>query len=277
MNEIDFLKCMNDLDHELLEDAPKPKRSIRPRSLRMIAIAAVLVLLLGGTTAYAISRGIELHKTSYSEGQKGFSVKTSLPLVKWSSFKGEVRNAGSVIAEQYATFTPAPIYSSTFVDKSSYHVAFDSIDEAMDYIGLDGLKSPPFPYDDFDGCFVTARGNAEGRVSSVEMYIECIKGQMGAQESVTIMTEYADSGEYNLHSIWTSEYPRDVEFLNYTTRGGNECRIAVINPAYESDYTGLSGYVLCGSALYQLYLGAVPQTDYDHAIEIIHAWADGLD
>lgn len=277
MNEIDFLKCMNDIDRELLEDVPKSKRSIRPRSLRRFAIAAALVLLLGGTTAYAISGGIELRKTAYPGGDQGFSVKTSLPLVSWSSFKGEVRNAGSVIAEQYATFTPAPVYSSTFVDKSSYSVGFDSIGEAMDYIGLDGLKTPPFPYDDFDGCIVTARGNAEGRVNSVEMYIERVKYKMGAQEYVTIKTEYADGSEYVSGGAWTPEFPTDVEFLRYTTRGGNECRIAVLSPMYESDYVGLSGYVLCGSAFYRLHLGAVPKTDYDHALEILHSWADGLD
>lgn len=277
MNEIDFLKCMNEIDHELLDDSPKSKRSIRPRFLRRFAIAAALLLLLGGTTAYAISGGIDLRKTSYPGGDQGFSVKTSTPLVKWSSFKGEVRNAGSVIAEQYATFTPAPWYSSTFTDKSSYSVGFDSIGEAMDYIGLKGLKTPPYPYDDYD-CAVSAHGDAEGRVDSVEMYIAHINNyEPTAQEYVTIKTEYADNGEHISGGAWTPSFPRDVEFLSYTTRGGNECRIAVLSPAYDSDYMGLSGYVLCGSAFYQLHLGAVPKTDYDHAIDILHAWADGLD
>lgn len=278
MNEIDFLKCMNEIDHELLDDSPKSKRSIRPRSLRRFAIAAALLLLLGGTTAYAISSGIELRKTEYSDGNQGFSVKTSIPLVKWSSFKGEVCNAGSVIAEQYATFTPAPWYSSTFTDKSSYSVGFDSIGEAMDYIGLNGLKTPPYPYDDFDCCVVSAHGDAEGRVDSVEMYIQRINAhEISAQEYVTIKTEYANSSEYVSGGAWTAEFPRDVEFLHYTTRGGNECRIAVLNHMYESNYMGLTGYALRGSAFYQLHLGGVPKTDYDHAIEILHSWADGLD
>ena len=276
MNEMDFLKGMNDIDHDLLEDAPKEKRSIRPRSLRRFAIAAALLLILGGTTAYAISSGIELRKASYPGGQ-GFSAKTSLPLVKWSSFKGEVRNAGSVIAEQYATFTPAPWYSSTFVDKSSYSVGFDSISEAMDYIGLKGLKTPTFPYDDFSLCVFT-HGDAEGRVDRVEMYIEHVNDhEICAQEYVTIKTEYADSSEYDSGGSWTPAFPCDVEFLHYTTRGGNECRIAVLRPKYESDYMGMVGYVLSGSALYKLHLGGVPKTDYDRALEILHEWADALD
>ena len=94
---------------------------------------------------------------------------------------------------------------------------------------------------------------------------------------MTIMTEYATDSKYVSGGCWTYEFPRDVEFITYITPKGNECRIAVLNPQYENNYLGLEGYVVSGSAFYEINLGAVPKADYDKAIEIIHAWADALD
>ena len=148
----------------------------------------------------------------------------------------------------------------------------------MEYIGLKGLKTPPFPYDSFDKCSVTAEGDAEGKVESVELYIEHVNAyEMGAQEYVTIKTEYAEDGSVDKGGVWSPEFPRNVEFLSYTTPGGNECRIAVLRPKFESKYMSMTGYVNSGSALYSLNLGGVPLDDYDHAMEVMHAWADGLD
>lgn len=278
MNEMDFLEGINGIDPELLEEKAKAKRSVRLRSVRWIAIAAALLLILGGTTVYAITNNIKLAKTASPYGEQGFSAEATLPLVKWKSFKGDIKNAGDIIAEQYVTFTPAPALSSTLVLPGVYGRSFDSIDEAVEYIGLKGLKTPPFPYDDFDKCSVIANGNAEGQVESVELYIEHVNGyEMGAQAYVTIMTEYAEDGSVEKGGVWSPEFPRDVEFLYYTTPGGNECRIAVMHPQFETKYMGLTGYVISGSALYSLNLGGVLQTDFDHALEVMHAWADGLD
>ena len=77
--------------------------------------------------------------------------------------------------------------------------------------------------------------------------------------------------------MWTYEFPRDVEFLSYVTPGGNECRIAVLHPEFETDYMSLTGYVAAGCALYELNLSAVPIAEQDSAVEILHAWADALD
>lgn len=278
MNEMDFLEGINELDPELLEEKSKAKRSVRPKAVRWIAIAAALLLILGGTTVYAITNNIKLGKFTRPGGEQVVSAEATLPLVKWKSFKGDVKNAGEIIAEQYVTYTPAPAHSSTMVLPGVYGRSFDSIEEAMEYIGLKGLKTPPFPYDDFDRCSVTAQGNAEGQVESVELYIEHVNGyEMGAQEYVTILTEYAEDGSLDKSVASSPDFPRDVEFLYYTTPGGNECRIAVSRPQFESRYMSLSGYVISGSAFYWLNLGGVPQTDYDHALEVMHAWADGLD
>ena len=278
MNEMEFLNGINDLDPELLEDNARAKRPARARRVRWIAIAAALLLILGGTTAYAVSNGIILKKTSSPDGEQGYSAEATVPLVKWKEFKGEIRNAGSAIKEQYKTFTPAPVFSSTYVDPGSYSVSFGSIAEAMDYIGLAGLKAPVFPYDDFDECSVTSRGSEKGRVDSVTMHIGRIrKNEMVAQEYVTLMTEYAKDGGLASNSVWSPEFPMDAEFSYYTTPGGGRCEIAVVRPEFEGGRMGVTGYVISGSALYELHLGNLLESDLDSALEIIHAWADALE
>ena len=277
MKELEFLKKINDLDPALLEDRPAPVRRAGTRLIRRFAIAAAAVLLLGGTV-YAVARGIEIQRISRLGGEEqGVEAKTELPLVKWSSFEGEIRDVGETLVRQYQDYTPQPAWSSYHEDPGSFIRRFAGIDEAMEFIGLPGLKTPTFPFEEYD-CSVTAHGDEQGRIDSVKLYAEHIeRNNIGAQETVTILTEYADHSEFVSDGVWTSEFSRDVEFLSYSTPGGNECRIAVLHPQYDSKFISLTGYVAASSALYELNLGAVPQEKLDHAIQILHDWADALD
>lgn len=277
MKELEFLEKINDLDPALLEETPVSSGRARPKLIRRLAIAAAAVLLLAGTV-YAVARGIELRRTGRPEGEEaGFEAKTELPLVKWSSFEGEIKDVGEAIVRQYQEYVPEPAWSSFLGDPGSCSRRFDSIDKAMEYIGLPGLKTPTFPFAEYD-CVVSAHGDEQGRVDSVKLYAEHIeRNDLGAQETLTILTEYAENSEYASGGVWTSEFPRDVEFLSYTTPGGNECQIAVLKPEYDSSFMGLTGYLAAGSAFCELHLGAVPKEKYELALDIIHHWADALD
>lgn len=277
MKELEFLEKTNDIDPELLEDRPAPVRRARTKLIRRIAIAAAAVLLLGGTV-YAVARGIEMRRTRRPAGEEeGFEAKTELSLIKWSSFEGEIKNAGEAIVRQYQEYVPEPDWSSYRRDPGSYTQRFAGIEQAVNYIGLPELKTPTFPFDKYD-CSVTAHGDEQGRVDRVTLYAEHIeRNDIGAQETVTILTEHAQESEYVSGSVWTSEFPRDAEFLSHSTPGGNECRIAVLKPKYDSKYMSLTGYVAAGSVFYELNLGAVPMEKYEQALEILHQWADALD
>lgn len=276
MKELEFLEKINDLDPALLEEAPVSARRSRPRLIRRLAAAAAAVLLLGGTV-YAVANGIEIRKTNPNAEEEGIEAKTELPLVKWSSFEGEIRNVGESIVRQYKDHVPQPTWSSQASDPGFYARSFGSIGDAMDYIGLPGLKTPAFPFDEYD-CSVTARGDEAGRVSRIELYAEHIEtNDIGAQETVTILTEYADDPQFVSEGFWTWEFPRDLEFQSYTTPGGLQCRIAVLRPEYDSGYMSLTGYMAAGSAFYELNLGAVPREKYEIALDMLHRWADALD
>ena len=277
MKELDFLEKINELDPTLLEEAPASSGRARPKLIRRFAIAAAAVLLLTGTV-YAIARGIELRRISRFEGdEQGVEAKTELPLVKWSSFEGEIKDAGETIVMQYQEYVPEPAWSSYRGDPGSCSLCFDSIEEAVDYIGLPGLKAPSFPFDEYE-CSVTAHGDEEGRVDRVTLHAEHIeRNDVGAQETVTILTEHAQTSEFVSGGVWTPEFPRDTEFQSYATPAGNECRIAVLKPEYDNNYMSLTAYLTAGSAFYELNLGAVPREKYEIALEMLRQWADALD
>ncbi len=277
MKDLEFLEKINDIDPTLLEETPVSSGRARPKLLRRIAIAAAAVLLLAGTV-YAVARGIEMRRTGQpAEAEEGFEAKTELPLVQWSSFKGEIRNAGEAIVTQYQDYVPKPVWSNYLEDPGSYTRRFDRIEEAVNYIGLRELKTPGFPLDSYD-CSVTAHGDEEGRVDRVTLYAERIRrNDIGAQETVTILTEYAQGSEYASGGVWTDEFPRNVEFMQYVTPGGNECRIAVLRPESDSGFLGLTCYAAAGPAFYELHLGAVPKEKYELALDMLRQWADALD
>ena len=277
MKELEFLEKINELDPTLLEEAPATSGRARPKLLRRFAIAAAAVLLLTGTV-YAIARGIELRRISRFEGdEQGVEAKTELPLVKWSSFEGEIKDVGETIVRQYQEYVPEPAWSSYRGDPGSCSLCFDSIEEAMEYIGLSGLKTPGFPFAEYE-CSVTAHGDEQGRVDRVSLYAEHIeRNDIGAQERVTILTENAENSEYVSGGVWTPEFPRDVIFASYTTPGGNECRIVELRPEFDSRFMSLTGYLTAGPAFYELNLGALPREKYEIALDMLRQWADALD
>ena len=277
MKELEFMEKLNELDPTLLEDRPAARNRSLGRTLRRFGLAAAAVLLLAGTV-YAIAKGVELRKTDDPKTeQQGLEAKVELPLVPWSSFTGEIREAGEKIVAQHENYVPEPAFSNYLSDPGTYARRFKTINEAAAYIGLEGFKVPSFPFDEYD-CAVSAHGDEEGRVDEIKLTAEHIEWQdIGAQLYVTILTDAAQQSEFVSETFWTYEFPTDVEFQHYATPGGNDCSIAVHQPEYDSNFMSLTGYAAAGSALYELNLGAVPTEKYDIAMQILHDWADALD
>ncbi len=276
---LDFLEGINETDPALLAEAAGERKRSGAKRLRRIALAAALLAVLGGMTAFAVSAASgRITLTGFRRlDESGFRAEAELPRVKWSRFRGEVRGAGKIIARQYAEFTPAPAYSSRLVLPGVYSRSFGSLEEAMAYIGLRELKAPAFPYEDNEWS-VIAEGDETGRVTSVKLLVQhLVPGEFTAQETVTVLTEYADAVRLESGGVWTGEFPRETEFLTHTTPGGNECRIVLLHPQYESNYLGLTGYAVSGCAFYELHLGAVPREEQEAAVERLRAWADALD
>lgn len=277
MKELEFMEKINDLDPALLEDQPAVRKRSLSRTIRRFGLAAAAVLLLAGT-AYGIARGIELRKTGRpGAAEEGIEARAELAPAPWSSFTGEIRSVGETIARQYETYSPQPDWSSQRVDPGVCARSFGSLDEAAAYLGLNGFRTPPFPFDDYS-CDVSAHGDESGLVDEVRITAEHIKANdICAQEFITILTDAAKETEFVSESFWTYEFPRDVEFQHYTTPGGSDCAIAVLTPEFESKYMSLTGHVTVGGVFYELNLSAVPQEKYETALQMLHDWADALD
>ena len=130
-----------------------------------IVFAAALLLISCARSAGNQPHEIFLVKVE-KEGEKGFQAEAELSPVSWRHFNGEIREAGESIVKQYAEYTPPPPESSIIFLPGIYIRSFSSIDEAMDYIGLAELKTPAFPYEDYQ-CAVICEGEENGRVNKI--------------------------------------------------------------------------------------------------------------
>lgn len=277
MKELEFMEKINDLDPALLEDRPAAGKRFRGKTVRRIVIAAAAVLALGGTV-YGVAKGIELRRISRpGAAEEGIEARAELAPAPWSSFTGEIRTAGEQIVQQYENYTPEPDWSSRRVDPGVYARSFGSLEEAAAYLGLEGFRTPPFPYDDCS-CTVSAHGDEKGTVDQVRITAEHIRAnEICAQEFITILTDAAEETELVSESFWTYEFPRDVEFQHYATPGGSDCAIAVLTPEFESKYMGLTAHLTVGGVFYELNLSAVPKERADEAMRMLYDWADALD
>ncbi|MBQ6221697.1 MAG: hypothetical protein IJJ44_03695 [Solobacterium sp.] len=241
-----------------------------------IVFAAALLLISCARSAGNQPHEIFLVKVE-KEGEKGFQAEAELSPVSWRHFNGEIREAGESIVKQYAEYTPPPPESSIIFLPGIYIRSFSSIDEAMDYIGLAELKTPAFPYEDYQ-CAVICEGEENGRVNKVVLKLSHINDkEYTAQETMTILTDAAKDTKIVSGGAWTDEWPRNLEFLQYSTPAGKDCRIVVMKPRYQSKYIGLTGFVVDGNAFCEMNLGSVLREDTDYAIQILHDWADAFD
>ena len=254
----------------------KKQESLK-KPLRRLALGAAAVLLLAGTV-YGVMKGVQLRKKDDPEArEQSLEARAELPLAPWSSFKGEIQAVGKQIAEQYESFVPESAFSSYQSDPGTVTRPFATIGEAVAYIGLEGFRTPSFPFDEYT-CSVSAHGDEAGRVDSVRLTAErIVPSDVGAQLYVTILTDAAEGSEFVSETYWTYEYPTDVELQRYATPGGKDCAVAVRRPEYDSKFMSLTGYLTVGSALYELNLGAVPLEKYETALQMLHDWADALD
>ncbi len=247
----------------------------RIKSIWIVFTAAVLLISCARNSGNQ-PREILLENVQ-KDGEMGFRAETEVSPVPWKRFKGEIREAGQAIVKQYAEYTPPPPESSIISLPGIYVRNFNNIDDAVEYIGLEELKTPAFPYEEYN-CAVICEGDADGRVHKVVMKLSHINDkEYTAQETITILTDAAEDTKIASGGVWTDEWPRNVRFLQYSTPAGNDCRIVVMKPRYESKYIGLTGYVVSGNAFCEINLGSVLREDTDHVIQILHDWADAFD
>ena len=276
MNGKDLINGMGEIPEELLETKyEKPARRFAP-SLRWAAIAAALLLVFGSVTAGAIaaSRG---KFAPLTDGTHGYSAEFGLVKIKWSKFKGDIRQTPEIIAEQYATFTPPPLWSSAAHTPGIFARSFDSQQEAAKYVGLKELKTPYYPYEEA-AWSVGVTGDAEGKISEVTIYGRAVltdENGMGAFASVNILTEHSKKDTASAGGDWGDYDPGSIKYEEFSTAAGRLCqyaKVGVPNMAYQT----VTGYIVDNGILYSLHLN-FRSGGLDRAMEELHRWAESFD
>ncbi len=277
MNGNEFLESMNEVDPALLDiDVKKHGKKLAP-NLRWLLVVAAAFILFGGVTVHALNGGFRVKKVTTLD-ENGFTVSTSLNKIKWSRFKGEIREAPEKIAEQIKNYVPAPPESSFLSLPEVYIRGFNSISEAIAYIGLKTLKVPVLEISDGVRPGVAAWADRDTQqMQFVNLVVNDINGEpehVNMQMEIVILTDKYEGDEYKTGGVWTKNYNWKVDFEEYSTKNGNACQLVVIDNK-DMQRHSLTAYVTTGDALYKLHL-AFYNTMRSEAYRILDTWVDSL-
>ncbi|MBO4563214.1 MAG: hypothetical protein J5772_06360 [Clostridia bacterium] len=274
MNELDFLQDINDLEPEALNvSAPVKVKSWRGAK-RWLAIAAAAIVVCGCVTAGAVA----LHRGSFGpikEGTHGYTAEFELEKYKWKEFTGEITEAPELIVEQYATFTPPPIYSNKAFLPNMYFKDFGTLTEAVDYIGLDTMKDVSLPFS--EDVTVSVTGDKKGRIKEIDVssqhYLWDDPMRFGAFFNVKILTQYSSSSVMLSGGDWGDYDPGSIEYKEFLTSKGVLCQYAEIGIGDDSRRQMVSGYIVDSGILYNLGI-SFDDGGLDTALGMLMAWAE---
>jgi hypothetical protein len=276
MNEMDFLEGINGLSPEALEISAPKKAKARPNLKRWIAAAAAALMICGSVTAGAVA----LHRGVFGpilSGSHGYRAEFELDKFRWKSFKGDITEVPEIIKEQYATFTPAPVYSNTAVLPGVYAKTFGTLAEAVDYIGLDALKEAAAPFS--EDVTVSVMGDSRGRIQEIDVSSQHIllpgdPAGFGGFLNVKILTEYSSTTAALTGGDWGDYDPGSIDFKEFTTSKGVLCQYAEIG-AGDRDRQMVSGYIVDNGILYNLSVN-FDEGGLDDALEMLREWAESF-
>lgn len=263
-----FSEAMSEIDGRYIDEAVSyPAGSGRIRRFARIpvaAAAAVLALLLLGCAVLAASGfGTQLKSFFHSDEESGFDLSVAIEKAPVDALTGDVRDAGEVIAQQFADYS---VFDSWF--PGSWQSSFPSRDEACDYVGYDRLKKIDLGYEEKE-TVLDVLGNEQGQILSVDLETRYSVGGMNVQFFSWIYTEYYED-EIETGSRTTESLEYEESF--YTTANGKQCQI-LSSSAMQSGYLCLDGYLVDDGVLYMLHI-AYKDDDSAQAEELMHQWAD---
>lgn len=276
MNEMDFLEGINGLSPEALEISAPKKPKARPNLKRWIAAAAAALMICGSVTAGAVA----LHRGVFGAiktGTHGYTAKFELERFKWKEFKGDIKEVPEIIKEQYATFTPAPVLSSVAVHPGSYAVSFGTLEEAVDYIGLEELKAVRLPF--AEQVTVGVSGDSEGKISEISIFSQHIflpndpLGHGGAL-IVKILTENSSTASAVSGGDWGDYDPGRIDYKEFTSSNGVLCQYAEVGVGDRTRQM-VSGYIVDNGILYNLSVN-FDEGGLDGAVEMLREWAESF-
>ena len=276
MKGIDIIEAVNNVDEKLLSsEAPNKKRTSH---MRIPLIAAAILLGLGCVVVGATSRGRVLGTFAPIEtGTHGYTASFELKKYEWIEFKGDINEAPDIILEQYAAYTPPPVFANDRNDPGIYGKIFSTYDEAADYLGLDALKRLTLPFDEDVGVMVV--GDEEGKVTQIKLFCDHIlitgdpsTGSYGGAFFATIFTENTDISSPIAGGDWGDYDPGKIEHKEFVTSNGVVCQYTEVGVGDRTRQM-VQGYIVDNGSLYELDV-TFDDGDLELATEILRNWAE---
>lgn len=265
---LDKMELINPAYVEAADDTPK---IIKRSHLRWSAIVACFCILIGSTTAIAISGfGTQLMDffTSRTEpgsdySESGYVLSVQIEKVPTAALKGEIQEVPALIRQQFESRKP---YMNSL--PNSWYKTFESRSDAYDYVGFDGLKRLQWNLEE-DKTTLDVQGTRSGNILSVSVVTSYAVHNIRLQFFADIYTENME-GEITVGTATTENVNFTESF--YTTKNGKTLHI-IEQTTLKSGYMAKDGYLTEDGVLYNLHISYLKE-DADQAEELLVQWAD---
>ena len=263
MNAERFSEAIGELGDKYYAEAAAYQPHRKKRSVRWIAAAACICLLIGSAAALAASGlGTRLIEAFSSRAESGFDLSAAVERIPVSELSEEIRQAGDIIKQQFAEQKP---YSNRC--PGLWQADFASHDEVCGFIGLDQIKAPG----DWRELPTTLNvyGGKTGEIQELELETARSAGDIRMQLFTRIYTENHDA-----EIVITSRAAEKVDFTesSFTAKNGVSCHVIEFS-ALESGCLCTDGYIVDDGILYDLHI-AYPEKDAARADRLLHEWAE---
>ena len=253
LGNIDDRLIAEELEAYEKEPMRRKNRKILLKRVPLWAAVMLVLILLGGTTVYAI-----VHfqgEVKKEEGMISFSLDAESYRVDESLIKGQILEAKEITKKQYEQWT---LYSQDL--PGHYSKKFTKAEEAKAYIGYDKLMLPRM------------RGLTETS-ARVEAYVS----EKQKFESVTVSVSYAPLegvwAEENTY-LWTKDSPEDPGIsligekindhmkIEYRRANGREFLLEIYRDPSQSEYVSCIIWWAEDTVLYSFFMRFIDQEKY---------------
>lgn len=245
------------------------KMNLKRRIITPITMGVVAFLLLGGVTVYArnMSKGKVVLHSANSETNVDTDVEFQVNediRIEYGKIQGEITNCSAMLKKQYENYDPFSSVMPDILEKK-----FDSIDEAIEYVGYDELI---FPHVEYSGdSVVSVDGNEKGEILKIQVRAENkLASTVSYQTAAILFTEKSDSD----CGVEFTSYSSDFEGASHTTKvesyGDREFYI-VNSTEYEDGWLNQDVYLIENKVIYELNLH-FKNEDQEKANQIMSEW-----
>ncbi len=283
----EILMAMNLLGEDLVEiesSVGKEKQhNIRKsisRKMKWAVAAACSLCLIGGGVAFAASQlnwYTEKHidpndpQPNYSRYWVNFPI-TPIPV---DQITGAVREVENIFKEEAAN----GIYPVDGIPRGWVTEEFTTEQEAIDYIGYEGIRETKLP--DWKDWYMqlVAYGDKEGNLTKVEFANSYKVGEkIQVQARVEIFTENWSS------EIRSAKMPfedrKNIHGEEYITKNGKTGLLMISDPEYYGILCEMEGFIIEGDIVYSLWISFNGSLDEESGVaeeaatRVMHEWMD---